>query len=233
MLIKHKMSETRSTFVPGITGYDKYSVLSIYILYTVTKIAAILILQDTYSSRCVLDLSVYLILYTTIEIFDAFLLLTILIRKLFHLEQPPKMFIFSIQLSMETFRIMILVVTSIDLVKEMDCLHGAIEILAGILVCSEIIKVLFLIKPAHNFVNEVMAATSYDYFDDATMLPQINLDPYIKSDVSDSFCTICLDDQKTDERRVALPCKHNFHYICMNTWVTFKNSCPVCRSTIS
>ncbi|CAG9331204.1 unnamed protein product [Blepharisma stoltei] len=227
------MRQGNPVFVPEITGYDQYSVLTIYILYSITKIITILTIKDTYQSKCVLDLGVYLVLYSTIELFDVFLLCALFIRKYFHLEHPPKMLVFSIQLSTETFRIMILVVATIDLIKEIECLHGAIEILVAALVCSEILKILLLIKPAHNFLNTVISAASYEYFDDITFVPHVNLEPYLKLEVSDGFCAICLSSQKTDEKWVGLPCKHDFHHICMKTWVTYKNSCPVCRSLVA
>ncbi|CAG9331205.1 unnamed protein product [Blepharisma stoltei] len=215
-----------------ISGYNKYSVLIIYIIYSIAKITTILQMQGSYSSRCVLDLSAYLVLYTTTEIFDTFLFCMLLVLKFFRLEQPPKIFVLSIQLGMETFRIVILLVASVVLIEEIDCLQTPVEILGIVLVLSEILKILFLIKPCRNFWKEIMSVTSYEYFDEIAKHPHVNLEPYLKSNVNDKFCAICLDDTKTEEKRVVLACNHSFHFVCINTWTTYKSSCPVCRASI-
>jgi hypothetical protein len=45
----------------------------------------------------------------------------------------------------------------------------------------------------------------------------------------DESCPICIEDYKTDEMLVQLPCGHAFHKDCILPWITEKNSCPTCR----
>jgi len=42
-------------------------------------------------------------------------------------------------------------------------------------------------------------------------------------------CPICL--VKID-KIYTLPCKHNFHYLCITEWANRNNSCPMCRQKI-
>ncbi|KAF8789180.1 E3 ubiquitin-protein ligase MPSR1 like protein [Argiope bruennichi] len=42
------------------------------------------------------------------------------------------------------------------------------------------------------------------------------------------FCSICLDTT-TDLRNRQLFCGHKFHSRCINDWLRFRYSCPVCR----
>ena len=41
-------------------------------------------------------------------------------------------------------------------------------------------------------------------------------------------CTICLEKNTN----IVLPCKHNFHEICILDWFTHNASCPLCRTEI-
>ena len=43
-------------------------------------------------------------------------------------------------------------------------------------------------------------------------------------------CAICIDDFEEGDRLRKLPCKHQFHASCIDTWITEKNaSCPLCK----
>lgn len=46
---------------------------------------------------------------------------------------------------------------------------------------------------------------------------------------SSSTCAICLEDYKNKEKLRKLPCSHKFHKDCIDTWLSLKNNCPVCK----
>jgi hypothetical protein len=46
----------------------------------------------------------------------------------------------------------------------------------------------------------------------------------------DEDCGICLNRDETDW--LILPCKHYFHYVCLNIWLENKKNCPICRKDI-
>ncbi|CAA7028689.1 unnamed protein product [Microthlaspi erraticum] len=51
---------------------------------------------------------------------------------------------------------------------------------------------------------------------------------YKKTSSSD-MCTICLDEFKTGERVVTLPCGHEFDDRCILEWFATNHVCPLCR----
>ncbi|CAA7028690.1 unnamed protein product [Microthlaspi erraticum] len=46
---------------------------------------------------------------------------------------------------------------------------------------------------------------------------------------SSDICTICLDEFKTRERVVKLPCGHEFDDSCILEWFSANHVCPLCR----
>ena len=47
----------------------------------------------------------------------------------------------------------------------------------------------------------------------------------------DNNCCICLQELKNDILK--LNCNHLFHCKCINNWTNKKNTCPICRKTIT
>ncbi|GFR16598.1 hypothetical protein TNCT_276401 [Trichonephila clavata] len=45
-------------------------------------------------------------------------------------------------------------------------------------------------------------------------------------------CSICLDTCRRKKMK-SLPCKHEFHQICVDKWLKRKKKCPLCREPIS
>ncbi|KAK3210630.1 hypothetical protein Dsin_015336 [Dipteronia sinensis] len=43
-------------------------------------------------------------------------------------------------------------------------------------------------------------------------------------------CTVCLEDFRSEFRGKQVPCGHLYHESCIATWLSFSNSCPLCRS---
>jgi len=44
-----------------------------------------------------------------------------------------------------------------------------------------------------------------------------------------TLCSICLMDYEPNSRLRLLPCHHNFHSECIETWKSRSNLCPICR----
>ncbi|CAH8349820.1 unnamed protein product [Eruca vesicaria subsp. sativa] len=54
--------------------------------------------------------------------------------------------------------------------------------------------------------------------------------PSVDIDGCEGECVICLEQWKEEEERVKeMPCKHRFHGGCIEKWLGFHGSCPVCR----
>ena len=59
--------------------------------------------------------------------------------------------------------------------------------------------------------------------------PEIVIDDVNKLDEANKSCTICLDEFKSNEKVIALPCLHYFHKKCIKKWMERKKECPVCK----
>ncbi|KAG6504790.1 hypothetical protein ZIOFF_037137 [Zingiber officinale] len=47
-----------------------------------------------------------------------------------------------------------------------------------------------------------------------------------------SDCAVCLEEYKTGDILVHLPCAHRFHWNCAQPWLETSSYCPCCRTTI-
>lgn len=53
------------------------------------------------------------------------------------------------------------------------------------------------------------------------------------SDKSEIDCSICREIGRVEEEKcVELPCKHSFHFECIEPWLKRVSSCPICRKVI-
>ena len=57
-------------------------------------------------------------------------------------------------------------------------------------------------------------------------------DPNKESHKEFCSCRVCLEDYKEDEELGILPCKHFFHYNCVQEWGKRKPNCPYCNVEI-
>lgn len=53
--------------------------------------------------------------------------------------------------------------------------------------------------------------------------------PIVEIDGCEGECVICLEEWKAEETVKEMPCKHRFHGGCIEKWLGFHGSCPVCR----
>jgi len=53
-----------------------------------------------------------------------------------------------------------------------------------------------------------------------------------KLDEEKKKCLICLENFKTGEYTIILPCIHIFHSDCIKRWMKAKNICPICKYKI-
>ena len=44
-------------------------------------------------------------------------------------------------------------------------------------------------------------------------------------------CSICLDEEKYTN--ISTLCKHEFHKICLDTWLNENETCPYCRNSLT
>lgn len=49
---------------------------------------------------------------------------------------------------------------------------------------------------------------------------------------SEPSCSICMEDFKVGDSLRMLPCKHDFHKECVDKWLSFNPTCPLCRNSI-
>ena len=60
-------------------------------------------------------------------------------------------------------------------------------------------------------------------------LPETYIEDVNKLDSEKKNCVICLEDFKTGDKAVILPCIHIFHKSCIKNWLKKQNSCPICK----
>jgi len=53
----------------------------------------------------------------------------------------------------------------------------------------------------------------------------------MKRKLENNICPICLETIQTSETRSVLSCSHQYHDICIHSWLYDNKNCPVCRTT--
>ncbi|KAJ5703403.1 hypothetical protein N7493_011792 [Penicillium malachiteum] len=66
---------------------------------------------------------------------------------------------------------------------------------------------------------------------DFLRLPREKLSSVLK-DGDETTCAICQEEVKPDEKVVVLNCKHWFCVECTNSWLSVKDTCPMCRCKV-
>ena len=73
-----------------------------------------------------------------------------------------------------------------------------------------------------------------------SQLPRSNYFPSQESDhkakelnTNEHQCVICMTDYEAGDEILTLTCFHKFHSVCVETWFTKQDWCPVCRNKIN
>ena len=86
----------------------------------------------------------------------------------------------------------------------------------------------FDIEQLYEFVNGYYRNKRH-HSNHALSLPEIVIEDVNKLDEANKSCMICLEEFKSKEKVVALPCLHLFHKKCIKKWMERKKECPVCK----
>ncbi|ONK77474.1 uncharacterized protein A4U43_C02F6910 [Asparagus officinalis] len=87
----------------------------------------------------------------------------------------------------------------------------------------------------HNAVRERFIAPQLQEFHGMSgslvkAMPSVRFTCALEDNCTSSTCAICLEDYSTGERLRILPCRHMFHAICVDSWLTsWRTFCPVCK----
>jgi len=66
----------------------------------------------------------------------------------------------------------------------------------------------------------------------AHLVLQLPTVTYSKDQFSEASCVICLADYMTGEVLRVLPCKHYFHFYCIDRWLKDHDTCPLCVQNV-
>ncbi|KAL8510820.1 hypothetical protein ACS0TY_017586 [Phlomoides rotata] len=101
-----------------------------------------------------------------------------------------------------------------------------ISVMSVLAVISLVATILFTVNQLrdHRETGSVLDGKTVD------MLPTITFGSANVIGRVGETCAICLEDFKHEEHLKVLPCQHDFHASCVNSWLTkWATFCPVCK----
>ncbi|KAJ9167930.1 hypothetical protein P3X46_019518 [Hevea brasiliensis] len=51
--------------------------------------------------------------------------------------------------------------------------------------------------------------------------------------VTDDVCMVCMEGFESSIGGKRVPCGHVYHSVCISSWLSHSNSCPLCRCNIT
>lgn len=92
------MSEERQSFSPRFLRCSTTAIITIFVI---SKVVYLTFIGEVYTTNCIIDFNIFLVLHNAIEIFETFMFLLFLIGKIFHFELPPALFVVCLELGLE------------------------------------------------------------------------------------------------------------------------------------
>jgi hypothetical protein len=75
-------------------------------------------------------------------------------------------------------------------------------------------------------------------FNGKVSIIEVDLEPILYSNIKSKYletttcCPVCFEEFKQDDEVILLKCDHFYHHECVNNFILYNPSCPVCREDI-